>query len=99
MEELTGKQRRYLRSLANVLKASVYVGKEGLSPALLASCEEAYNTRELLKIKLERSCPVDRKTAGRQLADATQSHLVQILGKTIVLYRPHPDQPELQLPN
>ena len=99
MEELTGKQRRYLRGLANVLRPSVYVGREGISPSLLDSCNEAYGTRELLKIKLERSCPVDRKSAGRQLADATQSHLVQILGNTVVLYRPHPEEPELQLPS
>ena len=81
MEELKGKQRRYLRGLGNQLKATVYVGRDGLSEALLQSLEDAYTTRELVKVKLERSCPIERREAGRLLAEASNSHLVQVLGQ------------------
>ncbi len=96
--ELKGKQRRYLKSLANQLKPSVFAGKEGASPGLLSAIEAAFNTRELIKIKLEQNCPVDRREMGPLLAARSGSVLVQILGHTILLYRPDPDEPVLQLP-
>ena len=99
MDELSGKQRRYLRGLANQLKATVYVGKEGLSPAVEGAVEEAYTHHELLKIRLEKSCPVQRHEAGRLLAETTGSHLVQVLGHTLLLYRQHPEEPKLELPD
>ena len=99
MKELRGKQRRYLKSLANQLKPVVYVGKEGVSPALLRSIEDAYNTSELIKVKLERNSPLDRKELGARLAEATTSYLIQILGHTILLYRPDPEEARLQLPD
>ena len=99
MEELTGKQRRYLRGLANALKAVVYVGREGISDQVLRSVEEAYARSELIKIRLERNCPVERGEAGERLAARTRSHLVQILGRTLVLYRPDAEDPRIRLPD
>lgn len=96
--ELKGKQRRYLKSLANQLKPAVFAGKEGVSSGLLAALEEAFNTRELIKIKLEQNCPVDRREMGPLLAAQTGSVLIQILGHTVLLYHPDPDEPVLQLP-
>jgi RNA-binding protein len=99
MDELIGRQRRYLRGLANQLKATVYLGREGISPAVKGAVEEAYAHRELIKVRLEKGCPMERHEAGRLLAQATGSHLVQVLGHTLVLYRCHPEQPVLQLPD
>ncbi|MCC7263392.1 MAG: YhbY family RNA-binding protein [Candidatus Latescibacteria bacterium] len=99
MDQLTGKQRRYLRGLANQLKATVYLGKEGISRAVKGAVEEAYANHELLKIRLEKGCPIERHEAGRLLAEATGSHLVQVLGHTLLIYRPHPEEPVLQLPD
>lgn len=98
MEELTGKQRRFLRGLGNQLKATVYVGKEGITEGVLKSIEEAYNSGELIKIRIERSCPLDRRETGSQLAEKTQSQLAQVIGQTVLLYRPDPDEPQIQLP-
>jgi RNA-binding protein len=99
MAELTGKQRRYLRGLANQIPATVYAGKEGITDSVIRSLEEAYHTRELVKIRLEKACPLERGEAGRELAERTGSHLVQILGRTVLLYRADPEQPRLTLPD
>ena len=96
--ELTGKQRRYLRGLGVQLKPTVFVGTSGITEPVLASVSDAHSNAELIKVKIERACPLDRKTAGRQLAELTASHLVQILGRTVLLYRADPDEPVLQLP-
>ena len=98
MPELTGKQRRYLRGLGNQLKATVYVGKEGITEGILKSIEETYNSGELIKIRIERGCPLDRREAGQQLAEKTQSHMVQVLGQTVLLYRPDPEEAAIVLP-
>lgn len=99
MDELTGRQRRYLRGLANPLRATVYLGKEGISAAVRRGVEEAYAHQELIKVRLERGCKLERHETGRLLAEATGSHLVQVLGHTLLLYRPDPEEPKLQLPS
>ena len=98
MNDLSGKQRRFLRGLGNRLKPCVNVGKEGVSPGLLRCIEDAYSNHELIKIKLERGCPMDRREAGPVLARETESQLVQILGQTVLLYRANEENPVLKLP-
>lgn len=98
LTDLSGKQRRHLRSLAHGLKPTVSVGRQGLSDPVIASVEDAYNTTELVKVRLERACELDRKEAAVQLAAMTDSHLVQILGRTVLLYRPDPEDPAIHLP-
>lgn len=98
MAELTGKQRRYLRGLGVNLKPTVFVGNAGITEPLLASLRDAHSNSELIKVRVESACPLDRKTAARELSASTASHLVQILGRTILLYRADPDEPVLKLP-
>ena len=98
MEELSGKQRRYLRGQGNPIKPTVYLGKDGISDAVLNSLKEAFNNRELVKVRIEKSCELERKEAGRLLAQAAAAHKVQVLGHTLLLYRPDPDNPEIKLP-
>ena len=98
MEELSGKQRRYLRGQGNSVKPTVYLGKDGISDALLNSLGEAFNNRELVKVRIEKSCELERKEAGHQLAQAAAAHMVQVLGNTLLLYRSNPDKPEIKLP-
>ena len=98
MEELSGKQRRYLRGQGNSIKPTVYLGKDGISDALLNSLGEAFNNRELVKVRIEKSCELERKEAGHQLAQSAAAHMVQVLGNTLLLYRPDPDKPEIKLP-
>ena len=96
--KLRGKDRRYLRGLGNALRPTVYLGKEGLSAAVIRSLNEAYANSELVKVRCERNIPLDRREAGEQLAVATDSHLVQVLGNTLLFYRPDPDDPQIALP-
>lgn len=96
---LTSKQRAHLRKLAHRLKPVVHVGNEGVTPAVLGSVSDALNTRELLKIKLQESAPVDVRVAAQLITDGIDgSHVAQTIGRTMVLYREHPDAPEIKLP-
>ena len=97
--ELSSKQRAHLRSLAHHLKPILQIGTEGVSDALLGSLEEAFNTRELLKAKVLEGAPQGaRETADEIVRRLPGVHVAQTIGRTIVLYRRHPDEPEIELP-
>jgi len=99
MTNLTSKQRAHLRSLAHPLKPIVQVGTEGVSRALLMAVEEAFNTRELLKVKVLEGAPDGpRETADLIVGALECVEVAQTIGRTLVLYRPHPEEPEIVLP-
>jgi RNA-binding protein len=96
MTQLTSKQRAELRKLAHRLKPVVIVGNEGVTDAVVQSVRDAFNTREILKIKSLESAPAPI----RQIADAVaaalgDAHTVHTIGRTAVLYRPDPEEPVL----
>jgi RNA-binding protein len=95
---LTGKQRRHLRALGHNLTAVVQIGKEGLSASFIAAVDQALADHELIKIKLGQNAEVELDEAAATLATQTTSQVAQILGKTILLYRPHPEEPQIRLP-
>ncbi len=86
----TGKERRALRARAHHLDATVQIGQPGLHPPLIQKTVEELAAHELVKVRVRRTCLDDAKALGPELAQATTSELVQIVGHTIVLYRPFP---------
>lgn len=95
---LTGKQRRALRALGHGLSPVVQLGKGGISQALVGAVEEALAQHELIKIKVLDTADVDRHEAATELAGKTGSEVAQVLGYTILLYRPDPEEPRISLP-
>lgn len=99
MKTLNTKQRAHLRSLAHRLRPVLHVGKEGVTETSARAVEAAFNTRELLKVKVLEGAPVGAKESGEALARLIAgAHLIQVIGRTVVLYRPHPEKPEIRLP-
>jgi RNA-binding protein len=99
MIPLTPKQRAHLRSLANHLKPVAQIGSGGINHATLQSIREAFNTRELLKVRVLESAPAAaRATAGRIERDLGEVQVVQVVGHVVTLYRPFPEEPEIRLP-
>lgn len=95
---LTGKQKRYLRGMAHSMKPLVSVGKSGLSENLYEQIDQCLTEHELIKIKILESCPTEKKACSQEISLHTQSHVAQIIGRTLVLYRSHPKKPVIQLP-
>ena len=95
---LTGKQRRHLRALGHRLEVIVQVGKGGIDDGLVAAVDQALADHELVKIKVGESAGMDRHAAADALADRTRSQVAQVLGNTVLLYRPRSDEPEIELP-
>ncbi|MEK9508879.1 YhbY family RNA-binding protein [Gemmatimonadota bacterium Y43] len=97
--KLTSKQRAFLRSKAHGLKPVVHIGTAGLTDAAIQSLLDAFNTRELLKVRVQEGAPDDAwETADRIVERLDGVSVAQTIGKVMVLYRPFPDGPELKLP-
>lgn len=91
---ITTKQRAELRGLANNLDDLFQIGKGGISDTVIAQVEEALIARELIKIKvLLETSPVTPREAAIELAEKTNSDIVQVIGGKIVLFRRNPKKP------
>ena len=87
---MTSKQRAAVRGMAHTIDAIVHVGKGGVVAALIQQTDDALTARELIKGKLLETAPAGVKEVAQQLADATGADVVQVIGRTFVLYRRNP---------
>ncbi len=93
IDPLTPSQRAELKSLAHPLKPIFQVGKDGVTDRAVQAVSEAFNTREILKVKVLDSAPEDARATGAALADGIEgAQVVQVIGRTVVLYRPQPEE-------
>jgi RNA-binding protein len=95
---LSGKQRRYLRSLGHALNPVVQIGRGGLTDQVVTAIDSALGSHELIKIKLGSASELERQEAADKAAQATGSEVAQVLGNTVLLYRRHPEKPVIELP-
>ncbi len=95
---MTSKQRAYLKSLASTLNPIFQVGKSSLTPEFTEAVNEAFNTKELLKIAVLKNCMDDPNEIAQTVAERTHSQVVQVIGKKIVLYKPDRQNPKIILP-
>ena len=91
-----GKLRKALRAAGHHLSPVVQVGKEGVTAAVLNQLDEALETHELVKVKVGSESPEDRFEAAARLASAPGARLAQVLGRTVLVYRKHPERPRFE---
>ena len=84
--KLRGKQRRYLRGLGHHLEPVVFVGKNDVTEPVIAELRQALRAHELVKVKLLESVTEGRNVVAKRLAEASGAELVQVLGRTLLLY-------------
>ena len=92
--ELTSKQKKYLKGLAHHLKPTVQIGDKGLTTALMDKVSEELEFHELIKVKVDD----EAKIKGPILAEGSESALVKVIGRTVVLYRRRKKKPAITLP-
>ena len=93
--ELTSKQRAQLRGLANSIDTILQVGKDGIGENLIKQADDALEARELIKGRvLDNNIEYDARTADEELAVATRSEVVQVIGSKFVLYRETHSKPK-----
>lgn len=88
---MKGKERAELRAEAHHLDPTVHVGHQGLTPAVITSLDDALRTCELVKVKLGYKDDIKPKEVAESLALATNSAIVQVIGRTATLFRENPE--------
>ena len=84
---MTSKERAALRSAAHHLDPIINVGKDSVTPEIIAAIDEALEARELIKVGVLKNCMDDPNEIARVVAERTRSQVIQVMGKKITLYR------------
>ncbi len=84
---LTGKQRSYLKSMANGIDSIMQIGKGGITENVIKQIDDALTARELIKISVLNNSMLEAKETANQIAEAVRAEYVQSIGNKFVLYR------------
>lgn len=94
---LTNKQKQFLKAKAHDLKPVILLGGNGLTEGVVAEIEVALNFHELIKIKVPTEDREEKVLIMDAIVRETKADKVQVIGKTLVLFRQSEDK-KIQLP-
>jgi RNA-binding protein len=95
---LTTKQRQFLRGLAHPLAPVVRVGRNGVTPAVVAETKKSLLSHELIKVRFDAEDAEERKSQAEFLAAEADAQLAGRVGKVAMLYREREEKPRIKLP-
>lgn len=96
--KLTERQKKYLRGLAHARKPVVTIADKGLSAGVVKELEAAIDHHELIKIKVRAGDRDERDSMIERACAQCGALLIQRIGNTATLYRPHAEKPKITLP-
>lgn len=94
---ITTKQRAQLRGIANSIDTILQIGKSGIGDTLIKQVDDALTAREIIKLRVLENSMYTAREAAQELAEKTNSDIVQVIGTKLVLYRKNPKDPKIQL--
>ncbi|HEY6003025.1 MAG TPA: ribosome assembly RNA-binding protein YhbY [Anaeromyxobacter sp.] len=92
----SSKLRKALRAAGHRLQPIVQIGKEGVSEAALRELDAQLLAHELVKVRVGTESPEDRFEVAGRLGEAAGAQVAQILGRTLLVYRRHPEKPKFE---
>ena len=95
---LTGKQRSYLKSIANTLKPITQIGKEGVTDSFISQLSDALEAREIVKVSILENSGLETKETASLVAKAARAEFVQAIGFKFTIYRKSINNPKIELP-
>lgn len=95
---LTGKQRAFLKSMANTIDPIFQLGKNGITESFIKQVEDALEAREILKIKVLNNSLLDATDVANQIAEEIDAEFVQSIGSKFVLYKESKENKKIELP-
>lgn len=95
---LTGKQRSYLKGIANNLDPIFQLGKNGLTENFVKQIDDALEAREIVKVNVLKNCMLDPTDVASELADELNAEFVQSIGRKFTIYRESVENKKIELP-
>src|SRR5437868_6748197 len=87
---LTGKHKRQLKARGQTMPDDVVLGKAGPTEPFVAHAKSLLERKELVKIRFADVQGADRKALAKDVCAAIGAECVQILGRTMLVYRANP---------
>lgn len=96
---ITGKQRSALKKMAQEIKPTVMIGKEEVTPTVIAAIDDYLAKHELVKVQIQDGAILDPKETANEIAGELGAEFVQAIGKKFVLYRQatDPDKRKIEI--
>lgn len=95
---ISGKQRSYLKALANTIDPIFQIGENGITESFLKQVDEALEAREIVKINVLNNSSLTAKEAADQVVDSLNAEFVQSIGNKFVIYRESKENKKIELP-
>ena len=95
---MKGKQRAYLRGLANSIDAKYQIGKNGIDENTLAQFEEALEANEIIKVNVLENSLLTARECCDEVCEKTGAEPVQVIGKKFVIYKESKKHKTIELP-
>lgn len=95
---MTGKQRAYLRGLANSIDAKYQIGKDGVDEGTIRMIDLALEANELIKIKVLENALLDTRQTCDEICEKTGATPVQCIGRKFVIYRESENNKSIEIP-
>jgi RNA-binding protein len=93
---LTPAERKDQRALAHHLDPVVFVGGDGLTPAVTAEVDRALDAHGLVKVRVFSDDRAARDAMLAALSDTLRAAPIQHIGKLLVLWRPKPPKEKIE---
>ncbi len=95
---MTGKQRAYLRGLANKIDAKYQLGKDGLTESFIKQIDDALEANELIKVHVLENSLSDPRAICDELCSVLGAEGVQVIGSKFVIYRESENKKTIKIP-
>jgi RNA-binding protein len=83
------KKMRELKQRSTEVDPTVWIGKSGVTDALLGQIDRQLDANEIVKVKVHKTSPEDAEIAelADKIAEETASGIVDVRGRTFTIYR------------
>jgi RNA-binding protein len=73
-----------LRRMGGEIKATIHVGKAGITENLVEELRKQIKDKQVVKVKVLPSADITREVVAAQLSDLSSTHLLEVRGNTVL---------------
>ena len=77
-----------IKQIAHHIKPEFNIGKEGISKSFIQSLQQAFNTKEVIKIKILDNCSEEIDVIKIKLFNDTGFIFIQKIGHVLTIFKP-----------
>lgn len=93
--KITSKRIARLKKIGNKMRPIIRIGKEGISDNIIDNLSKVLVTRELIKVRILNNSDEEVRDVAEKLSQSTDSRIVSVIGKTILLFKENPKKPKI----